>query len=135
MLHSNLTTTATDIYYNDIIVEIIDLIGVSSLSFRRSEELQSFIANATYYGMAKITNDFAIDKSAFYVEYGSVSGEINITQSVCAEMQSILSSLQNMVSQRTSEIAGYIENKTVKYFEDDQGVTTEHMTVNVYWGS
>ena len=130
-------TDSIEIYCNDIIIEIINLNGISAYDFKAEEELRDFITNVTSEGISKSADDYGVDEDSFYLEYKSVSDNINITESVCVAKESLLDVINLVIVNEENDIAGYIQNETIKYFDglDLDGVSTNNMSVNIYWES
>eukprot|EP00485_Elphidium_margaritaceum_P007514 CAMPEP_0202690668 /NCGR_PEP_ID=MMETSP1385-20130828/5588_1 /ASSEMBLY_ACC=CAM_ASM_000861 /TAXON_ID=933848 /ORGANISM="Elphidium margaritaceum" /LENGTH=469 /DNA_ID=CAMNT_0049345949 /DNA_START=61 /DNA_END=1470 /DNA_ORIENTATION=+ len=136
MSPSVLTTPAPTGYCEDIVVEMTDLIGISSFGYSLDVELQQLVANATYDVIARSAEQQEdVNPALFELQYESVSGEINVTHSVCASFLLVLNVLHDVVTKNEEEIAHYIRNQTVAYFENVQlpSVDARNLKVQVYW--
>eukprot|EP01084_Bolivina_argentea_P314575 544876_1 len=128
------TTRILTPYCNDVIVEIINLNGISAYDFKASQQLQDFITNVTSEGIKQSADEYAIN-TQFITNFVSVSGEINITEAICTVTQNMLNVVNVIMEDQTDIIAQYIQNQTIQYFVGISGVLTDNMSVNIYWQS
>eukprot|EP01083_Nonionella_stella_P301287 1032711_1 len=132
--HQMNTTTVVRPFCNDIIVEIINLDGISAYDFKRSQDLQDFITDTTSKGIKRSAGEYGIDiNTQFMTEVVDVSDQINITEAICTETQKVLNGINLVMDDATDSIAQYIRNQTIRYCMGVSDVYTDNMTVHVYW--
>lgn len=102
-------------FCDPILIEMKNFDGLSSSQISNLQ-LQDVITNLTHHAVAESAEKYGTNPNAFFVEFGSASGSLNIVETLCAFNDETLTVLAIVLENEEDEISLKIKERMLSLF-------------------